>query len=173
MMTEENINYFNNEQYIANEYQKQHQVVTPSIQVEWILTFLFDCPEAALNVHKYLQKNYSKQEQLVNQQINSTHKRSHPLDDSGGSVNNGMSRRKHPRRGAQQSTQHFNQGYHQLSSPFPSDAQQGPNQNSNQRKHFSFEQLKYAVSSNLPCFYIQFAMDADRNNMPSALHASD
>ena len=28
-------------------------------------------------------------------------------------------------------------------------------------------------SSNLPCFHVQFAADADRKAIPSALHASD
>ena len=47
------------------------------------------------------------------------------------------------------------------------------NQSVKQRKHLSFEQLKYAVSSNLHCFHVQFAADADRKAIPLALRASD
>ena len=58
----------------------------------------------------------------------------------------------------------------------PSDVQlqqRVSNQIVKQRKHLSFEQLKYAVSSNLLCFHVQFAADIDRKAIPSALHASD
>ncbi len=55
-MTEQNNNYFNNNQYIANEYQKQHQDVKQDAQVEWISKFVLECPEVALTVDKYLQK---------------------------------------------------------------------------------------------------------------------
>ncbi|CAM4739704.1 unnamed protein product [Rotaria magnacalcarata] len=41
------------------------------------------------------------------------------------------------------------------------------------RKRISFNQLKHAVSSNLPCCFIEFTSDADRNSIPTAIHASD
>jgi hypothetical protein len=78
-----------------------------SVEVEWISKFLSDCSEAAQNVHKYLQKNYSNQQQQLMQPVNSTPKRGHPLDESGGSVNNGSGRHKYPRRGFQQNTQNY------------------------------------------------------------------
>jgi hypothetical protein len=78
-----------------------------SVEVEWISKFLSDCPEAAQNVHKYLQKNYSNQQQQLMQPVNSTPKRGHPLDERGGSVNNRSGRHKYPRRGFQQNTQNY------------------------------------------------------------------
>ncbi|CAF3968858.1 unnamed protein product [Rotaria sp. Silwood2] len=99
-------------------------------------------------MHKYLQKNYSNQQQL-NQPINFTPKHGHPLDESGGSTNNENSRRQHPMK--------------EISA----------NQNVDQHKRVSFDQLKHAISSNLPCFHIQWSSDVNRNNIPSAIHASD
>ncbi|CAF3361245.1 unnamed protein product [Rotaria socialis] len=126
-----------------------------------------ECPEAASSVHKYLQKNYAKsnQQQQFVQPVNSTPKRDRPLDESGGSINNGREHRKYPRKEPQQS-----------SSPMLSDERQYQEINqatTTNRKRISLNQLKHAVSSNLPCFFIEFTSNADRNSIPTAIHASD
>ncbi|CAF3393055.1 unnamed protein product [Rotaria socialis] len=92
-------------------------------------------------------------------------------------------RRKHPRRGidnnAQKNSynveQETNLQSQQPSSPRSSNQRQNQeiNQAAINRKRISFNQLKHAVSSNLPCFFIEFKSDADRNSLPTALHASD
>ncbi len=58
-------------------------------------------------MHKYLQKNYSDQQQLLVQPLNSIPKRGHPLNESGGSTNNGNGRCPQPRRGAQKSSPNY------------------------------------------------------------------
>jgi hypothetical protein len=170
MMMDEINNHPNIGHHSVNEHQKQDGI--SGVQVEWISKFLSDCPEAAQNVHKYLQQNYSNQQQQLIQPVNSTPKRGHPLDESGGSVNNGNVRHKYPRRGFQQDTRTKSQ---QHASPVSSNAQQQQvsNQNVTERRRIPFEQLKHAVSSNLPCFHIQFSSEVDRNTVPSALQASD
>ncbi|CAF1232298.1 unnamed protein product [Rotaria sordida] len=70
---------------------------------------------------------------------------------------------------AQQSTTQFQQ----QSIPSSFNVQQASDQNVNQRKRTSFDQLKHVVSSNLPCFHVQWVSDADRNDIPSAIHASN
>ena len=108
-MTEEIINYSNDGNHTVLQHQKQLNIISGE-QVEWISKFLLECPEAALNLHKYLQKNYSnqqQQQQQLNQPNNSTPKRGHPLDDSGGSTNNGNGRRQHPRKRFQQSKEKY------------------------------------------------------------------
>ena len=179
MMDEIN-NYSNSYYRTTDERQEQEQIDVSGVQVERISKFLLECPEAALNVHKYLQKKYCNQQEL-NQPINSTPKRGHPLDDSGKSSNNGNGQRQRPRKRFQRSKekdnidsqQEFTTQPQQQSIPSSSNVQQTASQNVNQRQRISFDQLKHAVSSNLPCFHIQWASDADRNNIPSAIHASD
>ena len=156
MMMEE-INGFSNEDNSAVvESHKKQQIVTSATQVEQIANFLLECPEAAQNVHNYLQKKYANQHQQQHiHPANSTPKRGHPLDESGESINNGNGRRKYPRRGLPEVQQQVlaHDGIH--------------------RKRLSFDQLKHAVSSNLPCFHIDFMSSADRKKVPSALNASD
>jgi hypothetical protein len=48
--------------------------------------------------------------------------------------------------------------------------QQRPNQSSNR---ISFDQVKRAVSSNLPCFHVNFDQVDDSKKVPSAFHAGD
>lgn len=178
-MTEEITNYSNKDYQTVREQQEQQDSITGE-QVGWISKFLLECPEAAQNVHKYLQKKYSNVQQ-PNQQLNSTPKRVHPLDDSGESPNNGSGRRQRPRKKFQQNNEYYMQGTQQEVRSHPQQqsltsstvAQQTSNPNLNQRKRLSFDQLKHAVSSNLPCFHIQWASDANRDNIPSAIHASD
>ncbi|CAF1097733.1 unnamed protein product [Rotaria sp. Silwood1] len=131
-----------------------------------------------------MQKYYSKSNQQLQlvQPVNSTPKRGHTLDESGSSIN-GRGRRKYPRRGidnnAQKNShnveQEINLQSQQPSSPRSSDQRkyQEINQATTNRKRISFNQLKHAVSSNLPCFFIEFKSDADRNSIPTALQASD
>jgi hypothetical protein len=183
MMTDEinEINNYSNSCHRTNdERQEQEQLDVSGVQVERISKFLLECPEAAFNVHKYLQKNYSNQQEL-NQPINSTPKRGHPLDDSGRSSNNGNGQRQQPRKRFQRSKEKYSNAAQQDSTtqpqqqsiPSSSNVQQTSSQNVNQRKRISFDQLKHAVSSNLPSFHIQWASDSDRNKIPSAIHASD
>ena len=58
------------------------------VQLEQISKFLLECPEAALNVHKYLQKHYGDQQQQLFTPVNPTFKRDRPLDDSRRSISN-------------------------------------------------------------------------------------
>ncbi|CAF1421376.1 unnamed protein product [Rotaria sp. Silwood1] len=170
----------------GKEYETLEQGSISNVQVELISRFLSECPQAALNVHKYLQKNYSKsnqQQQQLMQPVNSTPKRGHPLDESGGSISNGRGLRKYPRRGIDNNShkhshnvqQEINLQTQQPSSSMSSDVRQHQeiNQDNTNRKRISFNQLKHAVSSNLPCFFIEFTSDANRNSIPTALHASD
>ncbi|CAF4213727.1 unnamed protein product, partial [Rotaria magnacalcarata] len=123
------------------------------------------------------------QQQIV-QPVNSTPKRGHPLDESGSSINNGRGRRKYPLKGidnnANKQSQYVQQEINlQPQQPSTSTSsgerqQQVINQASTNRKRISFNQLKHAVSSNLPCFFfIEFISDTDRHSIPTALHASD
>ncbi|CAF1000852.1 unnamed protein product [Rotaria sordida] len=142
----EEINYYlNNSHRTNNENLNQQQEGISNVQVDQISKFLLECPEAALNVQKYLQKNYSNQ-QKFNQPINSTPKRDHSLDDSGRSSNNGNDRQQRPRKrfqqnkekdinAAQQSTTQFQQ----QSILSPSNVQQGSGQNVNQHKRIAFD----------------------------------
>ena len=68
MMEQDNNNHVNSYQCQENEYHHQmhqRQEGANGVQVEWISKFLHGCPEAALNVHEYLQKNYSNQQLMV------------------------------------------------------------------------------------------------------------
>jgi len=113
-MTEEINNYPNNDDYTVVQNQNQQYIDTISgEQVERISKFLLEFPEAAMNVHKFLEKNYSNQQGQVDQHMNSTPKRVHPLDDSGGSINNGSDRRQHPRKRFQQSKEKYISDAHQ------------------------------------------------------------
>ncbi|CAF4383168.1 unnamed protein product, partial [Rotaria sp. Silwood2] len=174
----------NSNHQAANEYQIIEQDNLSNVQVEQISDFLRECPEAALNVHKYLQKKYSNKQQQSIQPLNSTPKRTHPLDESASSVNDSRGHRKHPRRGFNSNKQIDTQDDQQTiiqqqsqrrSSPVSSNMhqQQIRTENNVKQKRFPVEQLKYAVSSNLPCFHIEFNSNVDRNNIPSAIHASD
>ncbi|CAF1228925.1 unnamed protein product [Rotaria sordida] len=185
MMAEVINNGPNNDHLSGNEYEILEQGSISNVQVEFISRFLSECPEAALSVHKFLQTNYSKsnQQQQIVQPVNSTPKRGYPLDDSGGSINNGRGRRKYPRKGidnnaqklSHNAQQDINLQPQQSSSSMSSGERQhqGINQATTNRKRISFNQLKHAVSSNLPCFFIEFSSDADRHSIPTALHASD
>ncbi|CAF3474394.1 unnamed protein product [Rotaria socialis] len=181
-----NNNGHNNDHLSGNEYEILDQGSISNVQVESISRFLSECPEAALSVHKFLQTNYSKsnQQQQIVQPVNSTPKRGHPLDESGSSINNGRGRRKYPRKGIDSNAHkqsQFTQQEINLQPQLPSSSstssgerqQQVINQASTNRKRISFNQLKHAVSSNLPCFFIEFTSDADRHSIPTALHASD
>ncbi|CAF3959522.1 unnamed protein product [Rotaria sp. Silwood1] len=162
--------------------QQQHKQNnnSPNEQVEQILKFLSESPEAASSVHDYLQKNYFSKYQFKKPN-SSTPKRSHPLDESGGSINNGNNRRQHQRKRFQRSqenetelndlqstTQSNRQGVNSLTS-----TQQVTTENINNRKHISFAQLKHAVSSSLPCFYVQWPLETDRKKIPSAICTSE
>ncbi|CAM4774360.1 unnamed protein product [Rotaria magnacalcarata] len=175
-----------NDHLSGNECESLDQGSISNVHVESISRFPSECPEAALSVHKFLQTNYSKsnQQQQIVQPVNSTPKRGHPLDESGSSINNGRDRRKYPRKGidsnahkqSQFTQQEINlQPQQPSSSPTSSGErqQQVIKQASTNRKRISFNQLKHAVSSNLPCFFIDFTSDADRHSIPTALHASD
>ncbi|CAF3728039.1 unnamed protein product [Rotaria sordida] len=185
MMAEVINNGPNNDHLSGNEYEILEQGSISNVQVEFISRFLSECPEAALSVHKFLQTNYSKsnQQQQIVQPVNSTPKRGHPLDDSGGSINNGRGRRKYPRKGIDNNAQKLSHNVQQDINLQPQQSSssmssgerqhQGINQATTNRKRISFNQLKHAVSSNLPCFFIEFSSDADRHSIPTALHASD
>ena len=185
MMSEEEINNYPNNSYrTIDDYHKQQQDVVTGGQLERISKFLLECPKAAFNVHKYLQKHYGDQQQQFFTPVNSAPKRDRPLDDNRGSILKGSRRRKQRRRGYHQNTQNYTHDAQQDMStqlrpqmpPLPSDVQlqqRVSNQSVKQRKRLFFEKLKHAVSSNLPCFHVQFAADVDRKAVPSALHASD
>ncbi|CAM4745516.1 unnamed protein product [Rotaria magnacalcarata] len=170
----------------GNEYEIFEEGSVPNVQAELISKFLSECPEAALSVHKYLQKTYSKsnQQQQFVQPVNSTPKRGRPLDERRGSINNGKDRRKYPRRGTDNNAQkhshnvqqEISQQSQQSSSTMSSNERQHQEINqatTTNRKRISFNKLKHAVSSNLPCCFIEFTSDADRNSIPTAIHASD
>lgn len=161
----------NDDRQSGNEHEILKQDSVSNVQVGHIARFLSECPEAALNVHKYLQENYSKsipqQHQQLIQPVNSTPKRGHPLDESGTSSSNGRGGRKYPRRGIDNNAQK------QSSSDERQHQDQEINQANTNRKRISFIQLKHAVSSNLPCFFIEFTTVSDRNLIPTALHASE
>ncbi|CAF4675085.1 unnamed protein product [Rotaria sp. Silwood2] len=175
----------NNDHLSENEYEILEQGYISNVQVGLISRFLSECPEAALSVHKFLQINYSKsnQQQQIVQPVNSTPKRGHPLDESGGSIYNRRGRRKYPRKGIDNNAQkhshnvqqEINLQPQQPSSPMLSGERQHQeiNHASKNRKRIAFSQLKHAVSSNIPCVFIEFTSDADRNSIPTALHASD
>ena len=164
MMAEVIHNGPNNDHPSENEYEILEQSSISNVQVGLISRFLSECPEAALSVHKFLQTNYSKsnqQQQLV-QPVNSTPKRGHPLDESGGSINNGRGRRKYPRKGIDNNAQNHSHNVQQEinlqpqqpSFPMLSGERQHQeiNHATTNRKRISFNQLKHAVSSNLPYF---------------------
>jgi hypothetical protein len=173
-------NYADDRGHTTDRHQEQEHIDGSDVQVEQISKFLLECPEAALNVHMYLQKNYFNQ-QARNQPSNSTPKRVHPLDDSGRSSNNGIGQYIRPRKRFQRSKdkyimntyQEFTTQPQQQVIPSYAIEQQTSSQKDNQRKRIPFDQLKHAVSSNLPCFHIQWASNTDRNKIPSAIHASE
>jgi hypothetical protein len=176
----ENNNYVNSYCGTLGGRHEPEQIEVSGVQVEQISKFLLECPEAALNVHKYLQKNYSNQHE-PNQPTNSTPKRDLPLDDSERSSNNENGQYERPRKRFQRNKEKHvftaqqegtTQPQQQSISP-SSNVQQPLSQNVNQRKRISFDELKHAVSSNLPCFYIQWELDTDRKKIPSAIKASD
>ena len=110
-MSEEEINnypnYPNNSYRTTDDYHKQQQNVVTGGQLEQISKFLLECPEAALNVHKYLQKHYGDQQQQLFTSVNPTSKRDRPLDDSGESISNENRRWKQCRRGYHQNIQNY------------------------------------------------------------------
>ena len=110
-MAEEEINnypnYPNNGYRTTDDYHKQQQDVVTGDQLEQISKFLSEYSEAALNVHKYLQKHYGDQQQQLFTPVNPTPKRDRPLDDSGESIRNDTRRRKQCRRGYHQNTQNY------------------------------------------------------------------
>jgi len=61
-MMEEIGNYPMNAQNIVEGNQKEQFDGASGVQLEWISNFLAEYPEAALNVHKYLQRNYASQQ---------------------------------------------------------------------------------------------------------------
>ena len=108
MMSEEEIsNYPNNSYRTTDDYHKQQQDVVTGGQLEQISKFLLECPEAALNVHKYLQKHYGDQQQQLFTSVNPTSKRDRPLDDSGESIPNESRRWKQCRRGYHHNIQNY------------------------------------------------------------------
>ncbi|CAF3799109.1 unnamed protein product [Rotaria magnacalcarata] len=142
----------------GNEYEICEEGSVPNVQVELISKFLSKCPEAALSVHKYLQKTYSKsnQQQQFVQPVNSTPKRDRPLDESGGSINNGKERRKYPRRGTDNNAQKHSHNVQQEISQHPQQSSSAMSSNERQhqeinqatttnRKRISFNQLKHAI----------------------------
>ena len=179
-MTEEITNYSADGNYTTIQQQEQQNGISGE-QMDWISKLLSECPEAAMNVHKYLQRKYSTQQVFI-QHTSSTPKRGHPLDDSGGSVNYGSGGAQRPRKKFQQSigktsnkTQQASiiQSQQQQLPSCSTEDHQATNKDVNYRKHLSFDQLKHAVSSNLPCFHMQFTGDVNRNKIPTAIHASD
>ena len=107
-MSEEGINNYPNNSYrTIDDYHKQQQDVVTGDQLEQISKFLLECPEAALNVHKYLPKRYGDQQQQLFTPVNPTSKRDRLLDDSGGSIPNRSRRREQRRRGYHQNTQNY------------------------------------------------------------------
>ncbi|CAF2155910.1 unnamed protein product [Rotaria magnacalcarata] len=142
----------------GNEYEICEEGSVPNVQVELISKFLSKCPEAALSVHKYLQKTYSKsnQQQQFVQPVNSTPKRDRPLDESGGLINNGKERRKYPRRGTDNNAQKHSHNVQQEISQHPQQSSSAMSSNERQhqeinqaattnRKRISFNQLKHAI----------------------------
>jgi hypothetical protein len=127
------------------------------------------------DVHKFLEKNFINQ-----QQSHPTPQRGHPLDEGERSSNNEFNQQQRPRKRFQRSGENGNNKTQQVisrtqqqfitSSPR---AQQTTNQMVTQCKRIPFDQLKHAVSSNLPCFHIQWELNAENNNIPSAIQASN
>ena len=105
MSEEEFNNYPNNSYRTTDDYHKQQQDVVTGGHLDQISKFLLECPEAVLNVHKYLQKHYGDQQQQLFIPVNPTSKCDRPLDDSGGSIPNKSRRWKQCRRGYHQNTQ--------------------------------------------------------------------
>lgn len=149
-------------------------------QLEWITQLLSECPEAAQDVHKYLQRKYSNRQQHLEQPNDSTPKRGHPLDESGAS--SGGNQRQHPPKRFQNNTEWqrnvaqprgTNQPRPQHTTASTPLLAQTSRQKDNQRQRIPFEQLKHAVSSNLPCFHIQWPPETDRKLIPSAIQASE
>lgn len=148
--------------------------------LEWISQFLSECPEAAQNVHKYLQRKYSNRQQHLGQPTDFTSKRRHPLKESGAS--NGGNQHQHPPKRFQKNTG-WQRNVAQLRGTHQSRPQhttaltpllaQTSRQEDNQRQRIPFEQLKYAVSSNLPCCHIRWPPETDRNLIPSAIQVSE
>ncbi|CAF1245372.1 unnamed protein product [Rotaria magnacalcarata] len=156
-----NNNGHNNDHLSGNEYEILEKESISNVQVGFISRFLSECLEAALSVHMFLQTNYSKSNQQ--QQI--------------------VGRRKYPRKGidsnANKQSQYVQQDINLQPQQPPSSTSSGErqhqviNQASTNRKRISFNQLKYMVSSNLQCVFIEFTSNADRHCIPTALHESD
>ncbi|CAF4247293.1 unnamed protein product [Rotaria magnacalcarata] len=127
----------------GNEYEIFEEGSVPNVQVELISKFLSECPGAA-----------SSQQQFV-QPVNSTPKRGRPLDESGGSINNGKERRKYPRRGTDSNAQKHSHNVQQEITQQPQQSSSAMSSNERQhqeinqatttnRKRISFNQLKHA-----------------------------
>ena len=86
------------------------------------------------------------------QHESSTPKRSRPLNESGGSISSAPKLHKP---GATMNTR----------------KEQTKSTNDLQRKALPFDQLKRAVSSNLPCFHIDFDQSSNVHRLPSAFEA--
>ena len=86
------------------------------------------------------------------QHKSSTPKRSRPLNESGGSVSSAPKQYKSSINAGVQS-------------------EQAPITNCQQRKSIPIDQLKRAVSSNLPCFFIEFDQSTTVQRLPSAFEA--
>ncbi|CAF2148011.1 unnamed protein product, partial [Rotaria magnacalcarata] len=175
--------YTSNEQSILRQ-QSKHNNKSSNEQVDRIFRFISEYPEAVSNIHQYIQTNYINKQQ-INEQISSTPKRSRPLDESGGS--NGAGRRRRQRKRFQHDQDQDNDNENEFSDSqrmMASELQTGESastttnqrittENTNKLKRISFDQLKHAVSSNLPCFHVQWPADTDRKNIPSAICASE
>ncbi|CAF1929020.1 unnamed protein product, partial [Rotaria magnacalcarata] len=175
--------YTSNEQSILRQ-QLKHNNKSSNEQVDRIFRFISEYPEAVSNIHQYIQTNYINKQQ-INEQISSTPKRSRPLDESGGS--NGAGRRRRQRKRFQHDQDQDNDNENEFSDSqrmMASELQTGESaltttnqrittENTNKLKRISFDQLKHAVSSNLPCFHVQWPADTDRKNIPSAICASE
>jgi len=83
------------------------------------------------------------------QNKSSTPKRSRPLNESSGSISSAP----------------------KLHKPSKTQREQTTTTNDQQRKSLPFDQLKRAVSSNLPCFYIDFDQSTTAQRLPSAFEA--
>ncbi|CAF3822288.1 unnamed protein product, partial [Rotaria sp. Silwood1] len=133
-MTEVINNDSNTNHQRADEYHIMEQDNVSNVQIGQISKFLLECPEAALNVHKYLQRKYSNQQQQIIPPLNSTPKCSHPLDDSGGSVNNDSGHRKHPRRSINNNKQRYTDNVQQTISQQSQQLSSAMSSNEHQRQ---------------------------------------
>ncbi|CAF4949748.1 unnamed protein product [Rotaria magnacalcarata] len=98
------------------------------------------------------QKHYSQPTTTNIQHNSSTPKRGRPLNDSGGSISSAPKQHK------------ASKGIRMQMEDTAAITQQ-------QRKSPPFDQLKRAVSSNLPCFFIEFEQSSTSQRVPSAFEA--